>query len=252
MRKRTATPTIAAALLCAALPAALAGSATALGGPEDAPERTTATVQAVWNMVPSSGVVRDTASGLSLALHGTYTASGGSVWFGSAVPSFGSSNDNGRLSPGTQDFAVAAVFSSVSVPRGQGYSPNVVQKGLAGRHAQWKLTLAATDVGTLAQCRFEGSGGRALVRDGSRTRIDNGQAHTVACWRSGSALGITVDGRHTTASRTIGSIAPRSATTVANKNAQGGVEDQLKGWVGCVTYAVGTGARDAALSRVGC
>ncbi|MBB2984943.1 hypothetical protein [Terracoccus luteus] len=213
---------------------------------------TTATPLVTWSMDSSGGVVRDGTSGLTLGLQGRWTQLAGAVAFGAATPSLGVSDDGGRLSPGTADFAVAVTMTTASVPRGQGYSPNVVQKGFASSGGQWKLTLRPTSGGTRAACRFEGRSGSVLVRDSAGGRLDDGRSHVVACWRAGGVLGVTVDGRSTQLRRDVGAISPRTATTVANKRADAGADDQLVGSVACVAMALGAGSRDLALSRAGC
>ena len=236
--------------------ASTTASATASGAASGTTTTTAATTAATplvtWSMDASGGVVRDGSSGLTLGLQGRWTQLAGAVAFGAATPSLGVSDDGGRLSPGTADFAVAVTMTTASVPRGRGYSPNVVQKGFASSGGQWKLTLRPTSGGTRAACRFEGRSGSVLVRDTAGGRLDDGRSHVVACWRAGGVLGVTVDGRSTQLRRDVGAISPRTATTVANKRADAGVDDQLVGSVACVAMALGAGSRDLALSRAGC
>jgi hypothetical protein len=263
----TATGAVAAAAalaLCLLAPVARAEAAPldgpATAGPATTASATTATTTTTatatplvtWSMDSSGGVVRDGTSGLTLGLQGRWTQLAGAVAFGAATPSLGVSDDGGRLSPGTADFAVAVTMTTASVPRGQGYSPNVVQKGFASSGGQWKLTLRPTSGGTRAACRFEGRSGSVLVRDSAGGRLDDGRSHVVACWRAGGVLGVTVDGRSTQLRRDVGAISPRTATTVANKRADAGADDQLVGSVACVAMALGAGSRDLALSRAGC
>lgn len=209
-----------------------------------APARSTAVL---WSMTPDGDTVRDPSSGLTLALGGQWTAAGDAVRFGaSGGTGLGTADDHGRLSPGSRDFAVATRLTSSAVPTGIGYSPNVVQKGFATSGGQWKLTLRPTPSGTRAACRFEGRRGSATVIDGSPTRIDDGSQHDVECWREGPRVGISVDGRATSQRVAVGAIAPRTPTTVANKKASAGVDDQFNGELFCVAMVTGTGSRGAA------
>lgn len=206
-----------------------------------------------WSMSPRGGVVSDPASGLSLELRGRWLDAAGWVRFGgSGVPSLGVSNDDGGLSPGDLDFAVAARLTSTTVPVGKGYSPNIVQKGLAGQDGQWKMSLRPTSRGARALCRFEGSRSRATILAVSTVVVDDGRHHDVECWREGVRIGITIDGHTTSAARTVGTIRPSTPTTVANKKSNGGVEDQFSGSIGCVVMAIGAQSRGAALADLGC
>lgn len=231
--------------------AATADEPAAVRSPVSSVAQSPITVQ--WAMTPNGHTVRDPTSGLSLALRGQWAATGEAVRFGArGGTGLGTADDRGRLSPGPRDFAVAVRLTSKTVPTGVGYSPNVVQKGLASSGAQWKLTLRPTSRGGRAACRFEGRRGQSTVIDGSSTRIDDGRRHDVVCWRQGGRVGITVDGRTTARRAVIGSITPRTPTTVANKKASGGVDDQFDGSLFCVTMAIGRGSRGAADARLGC
>lgn len=206
-----------------------------------------------WSMRPDGAIVRDPSSGLTLRLAGRWSAEGAAVRFGlGGGTGLGTADDGRRLSPEASDFAVAARMSSERVPTGAGYSPNVVQKGFAASGGQWKMTLRPTARGARAACRFEGRTGRLTVIDRSSTSIDDGAQHDVECWRQGSRFGVSVDGRSTSVRRRVGAISPRTPTTVANKQASAGVDDQLSGSLFCVVVVTGPGSRDAAGAQLGC
>lgn len=207
-----------------------------------------------WNMDVVSGSVTDAGSGLKLDLKGTWSSLKGSVGFGWAgSPSIGLADDRGQFSPALDDFAVAVSLISERLPTVKNYSPNVVQKGLAGVGGQWKVELHPNAKwGVLAGCRFEGDQGSILLRDTSHTRLDDDRPHVVACWRAGKTLGVTVDGRDQTLKDSVGLISPRAGVTVANKGISAGAEDQLKGSISCITFVKGQGAKDLALSRARC
>lgn len=207
----------------------------------------------VWTMTPDGDTVRDPTSGLVLKLGGQWSPGGGSVRFGAGGGTgLGTADDGGRLSPGTRDFAVAARLTSQAVPVGVGYSPNVVQKGLAASGGQWKLTLRPTIRGARAACRFEGRQGQTTVLDDSPTRVDDGRPHDVECWREGPRVGVSVDGRTRSRRGPVGSIEPRTPTTVANKKASAGVDDQFNGSLSCLAMVTGVGSRGAADALLGC
>lgn len=204
-------------------------------------------------MKPDGSAVRDLTSGLTLSLEGQWSVVGTAVRFGAdGRTGLGTSDDGGRLSPRARDFAVAARLTGQRVPTGVGYSPNVVQKGLAASGGQWKMTMRPTPRGARAACRFEGRRGQLSVIDESSTRIDDGARHDVECWREGSLFGVSVDGRATSQRRSVGAISPRTPTTVANKMASAGVDDQFSGSLSCVVMVTGDGSRGAAAAQLGC
>lgn len=254
VRRRLAATLIVTGL---ALPCSLMSipSATASAATPDVSSAAAANeVSLQWNMSVRKNAVRDPASGLTLSLEGSWKPLSGSVRFGAkARQGLGVENDLGRLSPKESDFAVVANFTTTTVPAGEGYSPNVVQKGRYGTGGQWKMQVHASKKwGTLAECRFEGDQGSVIVRDGTNTRLDDGSSHVVACWRQGSELGVTIDGRITAIGQNVGDINPRSGITVGNKSASGGAEDQLDGSISCLVAAIGRNSLDRALSRSGC
>lgn len=205
-------------------------------------------MQAVGN------VVRDPKSGISLKLQGSWSSLAGRVSFGGGGRSgVGLANDAGKLSPKSGDFAVVAAFSTASVPVTGGYSPNVFQNGFFGQGGQWKIQLHPSKKwGTLAECRVEGDKASVLLRDSTHSRLDDNRAHVVACWRQGTQIGLTVDGRSTKVKQAVGSINPRSGVTVANNRTTQGAGDQLDGSISCVVAAIGRDSLDRALSRSGC
>lgn len=211
------------------------------------------TQSTLWSMDPVGDVIHDRSSGPSLRLRGTWARSSGGVRFGNVgTPSMAVSEDRDVLSPGWANFAVFVDLSTNSAPTSRNFSPNVVQKGYSGVGSQWKMQLRPSSEGTKADCRFEGTKGIVVVRDRSGIRLDDSRAHVVGCWRDGGSLGVTVDGHNTIVKRTVGSIKPRTATSVANRKITAGIEDQLRGSVTCVSIAIGPDSKRLALSRSGC
>lgn len=251
MRRPLATSLIAAG---AGIASTLLVAPTAVASPlaEDAPSA--AVVTAEWSMQSSGVTVPDPDSGLTLKLSGSWSALPGQVRFGAdGARGLALADDVGRLSPRKADFAVVAAFTTATVPTTGGYSPNVVQKGLFGTGGQWKMQLhPSKQWGTLAECRFEGDKGSVIVRDGRNSRLDDGRSHVVACWRSGTRLGVTVDGKKTLVSRSVGKIAPETGVTLANQSTAGSVGDQFNGSISCVVAAIGPSSLARAQSRSGC
>lgn len=162
--------------------------------------------------------------------------------YGTAV---GSESDN----PGTQDFAMGVTFTSEPIPAGIGYSGNVMQKGLANKQGQVKISLFPTNGGT-TYCRIKGTNGYKVLK--SRVDVDNGSYHTAVCWREGGTIGLTVDGIATAAIFDPGSVATTQPLRIGNKSASGGLTDQHFGKNDCSVWVIGTGARDFALSATPC
>ncbi len=230
-----------------------AAAATLFSSVADGSAATRESTGVVWSMSPRGGVVTDPAFSLSLELTGRWADDDGWVRFGgSGVPSLGVSHDGARLAPNDSDFAVAARVTSAKVPVDRGYSPNIVQKGLAGQGGQWKMTLRPTSRGARGLCRFEGARGRTTISDATSVVIDDGRHHDIECWREGVRIGITVDGHTTSAVRAVGAIRPSTPTTVANKKINAGVKDQFNGSIGCVVVMIGQGSRGAGLAHLGC
>ncbi len=210
-----------------------------------------------WPMTVVSG----SADGVGgpITMQGVYSSVSGKV--GSAIKfdfnsaaSFGTVDTSAPFNPGTRNFAVSAYFTTPTVPSNAGYSPNIVQKGLYTSTGQWKMQLEATPGGTIAGCRFIGSGLPAgdLVNDGAGTRLDDGQWHRVTCWRVGGQYGITVDGTTTQRTRDLGNVSTSLPVRVGNKSAVAGVQDQFQGTLDCVAYADGSNPRPAAEAGVPC
>jgi hypothetical protein len=207
----------------------------------------------------ASGSVNDKTGGSDLDLVGDVTsvsgAVGGAVRFDySGGAAFATTHSDDQFNPGTADFAVAAYLKTDNVPTWGDYSPNIVQKGFYGSSGQWKMQLKPTAAGTLAECRFAGSGMPSgdIVVDHSKTALDDGNWHQVACWRQGGQYGVSVDGADTVNDGYLGDISNSRSMRLGNKGSWAGVEDQLQGSLDCVAYVEGDNALAAAESRVPC
>jgi hypothetical protein len=167
---------------------------------------------------------------------------GGAVEFTSA-PASGVARGTGD-NPGTEDFAMSVVFTSEEIPSGVGYSGKLMQKGRYDSPGQVKLQLAPANGGSV-NCTVRGANGETLLRSG--VTIDDGEWHTVSCWREGSRIGLTVDGLTRTDTFDAGMIVSREPVRVGNKSSATGALDQHLGANDCSVYLIGANARaDAA------
>lgn len=158
-----------------------------------------ATVVARWEMNESSGATVMVDSGQN-GLDGTIGASvrtgiqqsGASVYRFPFVSGLGKMYAPERLVTVSDTVALdpqAADYSFTVRMRTQQSWVNVIQKGQSGASGGfWKLEL---DDG-YAQCLFRGPEGSFSPL--SRTRVDDGQWHTITCSRWGNGVAVDVDG----------------------------------------------------------
>lgn len=139
------------------------------------------------------------------------------------APSLAVQTSETFVAPGSSDFTYQAVLGVDEVrPRS---SANVFQYGRYGSH-QVKLQLTATG---RAQCVLRGTGGRVKVTSRAPSLDDGGRRHTFSCWRSGSAVGVTLDDRTRSKQFALGSVVPTGRATAGNKALTGDASDQLFG-----------------------
>ena len=230
---------VAAAAVTVALPVATASAAESYGQ---------------WTMSTTGNTAPSAIGTEDITLYGQWRPATGDL--GEAVEFFdhqaiaygiavGSESDN----PGTQDFAMGVRFTSEPIPAGIGYSGNVMQKGLANKQGQVKISLYPVNGGTTF-CRIKGTNGYKVLK--SRVDVDNGSYHTAVCWREGGTIGLTVDGVATTAIFDPGSVATTKPVRIGNKSATAGLTDQHFGKNDCSVWAIGDGSREFALSATPC
>jgi hypothetical protein len=204
-----------------------------------------------WNMDLDAGVVRD-ANGtqpMTMTGQGILAAAGqvgGAVEF-TRAPSLGTAANTRYDNPGTQNFAMGIVFTSQPIPDTRSYSGNLMQKGLFGDPGQVKLQLVPAAHGTV-NCRIKGTAGARIVT--STVDVDDGAWHTAVCWRSGSMVGVTVDGVATTAAWSPGSVSNARYLTLGNKTPAAGASDQHVGRTDFATWVIDTNARSLVEQRV--
>jgi hypothetical protein len=121
-----------------------------------------------------------------------------------------SSMSGGAVSPGTADFEYGAVFrlNAISSGRSMDNGNNLLQRGLYGNPAQFKLQV---DKG-YPSCLVRGSNGQVYVA--SATKLVPDAWYRVTCSRIGSRLTVSVV-RHTSSAKTVSRSASGSAGRVA-------------------------------------
>lgn len=188
-----------------------------------------------------------TARGHLLTLSGNYATVAGpaSPAVGFSPISRAATPNKSDLNPVGREFAFTVVFRIASDTSALTDTPNMTQKGLYGDAAQWKMQLKP-DVAAV-QCRFKGTLGARLITS-PVAGVDDGIWHTATCWRSGTQVGVTVDGTDAAVTTSVGDIVNTRPMFIGAKSLTSG-SDQFTGEIDYVALAVGDGA--AAVSRAG-
>jgi hypothetical protein len=204
-----------------------------------------------WSMDLVNGVVRD-AKGtqpLTFTGQGVRPATGlvgGAVEL-TRAPSLGTAANSQHDNPGTQNFALGIVFTTLPIPNTSSYSGNLMQKGLFGDPGQVKLQLVSPAQGTV-NCRIKGTAGARVIT--SAVNVDDGGWHTAVCWRAGSVVGVTVDGVVTSQPWAPGSVSNSKHLTLGNKSAAAGAADQHFGRTDFATWVIDPDARSIVEQQV--
>jgi hypothetical protein len=122
------------------------------------------------------------------AASGDYPAWDGTSPFQRAAVTVLSNEAGDPLSPGTRDFEFGASFSldSKSAGGGQDNGDNLIQRGLYGDKAQYKIQVDSGHV----SCRVKGSGGASMVR--SSIAVTRNAWYSTSCARDGDRLVLKV------------------------------------------------------------
>jgi hypothetical protein len=214
-----------------------------------------ATVEVQWLMAPDTdGVVADASGhGRTLQLQGAWSADA-STTDGAVLLrpwSWGLGPADPALDPTEATFAVTLRFRA---PTGMAIftttdSPNLVQKGLGGRNAQWKVTLLRKN-GGVVMCRFSGQSANVTVTSPTVNVVSDTAWHVATCVHTPTSVTVVVDGVTTTVSARTGTIASTLPVTVGNKN-KTTTTDQFAGLVDGVAIATGPDAVAETLRAVG-
>ena len=223
----------------AVVPAALLGAVLAL-----APGAVATTPGNSWGMDLVDGTVGDADGTQPMTFAGSGIQSvdglvGGAVEF-TRAPSLGVVAHSADDNPGSSGFAMGVVFTSKPIPNSDSYSGNLMQKGLFGDPGQVKLQLVSPAQGTV-DCRIKGTRGARVIT--SKVTVDDGAWHTAVCWRTASAVGVTVDGVVTSIGWDPGAVRNARRLTLGNKTATAGSSDQHVGRTDFATWVVDPDAR---------
>jgi Concanavalin A-like lectin/glucanases superfamily len=121
---------------------------------------------------------------------------------------------NAELDPGDANVTITAVISFTQIPA-RDY--DIVRKKPAGvKGMQYRMEINKYGK---AKCFFTGSTGNAAIT--AKRVLNDGQQHTIACTKTSSTIGVSVDGTVKTKAVTIGSISNGFPISVGGK-ADGG------------------------------
>jgi hypothetical protein len=199
-----------------------------------------------FETLSNSTVADATGAGHDLALKGSFRETVGPLNKAVAFDpiSRGSIADHDDLNPRGREFAVTVVFRLPADTSSLPDTPNLAQKGTFSDAGQWKMQLKPGP-GSI-QCRFKGTLGSVLITS-AMTDVDDGAWHSATCWRSGTAVGVMVDGTETTTTAPTGSITNTRRMLLGNKTLRSST-DQFPGEIGYVAVATGDGAAAATLA----
>ena len=220
-----AATAVSAGLLALALPAAAAG-----------------TLVAQWHMDETSGTTMVDSSGagnngvLTDVALGQPGFSGGAYGF-NGVDSSVTVPDSPSLDPGADDitFTVHVTFSAIPAT-----DYDVLRKGLStSSGGDYKVEILKKKSGTeaWASCFFGGSAAGKGVT--FRQNLADSQWHTITCAKTSDAISVTVDGRTTTKSVTIGSISNSSPLWLGAKFKGTTPKDRYQGLMDEVSIQIG-------------
>lgn len=132
--------------------------------------------------------------------------------------------DNGSVNPDGEDITITAVISFVQIPA---HDYDIVRKkpvGLKGLQYRLEINKAGK-----ASCFFTGSTDHAAIT--SKRALNDGQLHSIACTKTSTTIGVSVDGTSKTKTVTIGSISNTSAISIGAKENGGDAFVGSMDWV---------------------
>jgi hypothetical protein len=196
------------------------------------------TAIAIWHMDETSGraMVDSARDHDGIATNVTFNQPG---WQGRAY-SFNGVNSvvavahASDLNPGGANFAFSARVRFTQPPPPSTF--DIVRKGVTtSSGGYWKMELFNGNGGVRAECFWKAAHGRTIsaVRG---TGLNDNQWHHIVCRRSGNTFSITVDGRTTSNTAELGSIANTAGVTVGQRPGGG---DVYKGLMDDVRLTIG-------------
>jgi hypothetical protein len=146
------------------------------------------------------------------------------------------------LIPKRRSFAVAM---TVKLRQFDGAdTPNLAQLGFYNDGGQWKVE--ALPKNGRIQFRVKGKSGSVKIT--SRRSIDDGEYHTVVCYRKRGKIGVIVDGQRRVRERSVGSIQSKRNVVIANKHLRT-ADDQFRGNFDYFSIALGRKSVARALAK---
>jgi hypothetical protein len=188
----------------------------ALAGPAQA-----ATTVALWHM-DSPSVMTDSSghgnNGKTTAITSVAGSSGSGYHFNGKT-SVVNVADSNSLDPGTANLRITA-HVKFSVAPGSGVGDyDLIRKGLAGtKGGDWKMEIfPASGKPAPAYCLFQDANGKKAAVRSSQANLADGKWHTIVCAKTASAVSVTVDGKTTSVSAKLGSIANSQPLALGQK-----------------------------------
>jgi hypothetical protein len=241
---RVGTAAVAGAVMCGLLvPAAQTSAA------EAAAKANPAQVVYTFNKIRPGGVVRDVSppTNLRMELNGNWRRIAGASGAKKTAVSFraksrGVIRNSTTLIPKRRSFAVAM---TVKLRQFDGAdTPNLAQLGFYNDGGQWKVE--ALPKNGRIQFRVKGKSGSVKIT--SRRSIDDGEYHTVVCYRKRGKIGVIVDGQRRVRERSVGSIQSKRNVVIANKHLRT-ADDQFRGNFDYFSIALGRKSVARALAK---
>lgn len=186
-----------------------------LAGPAQA-----ATTAALWHMEDPS-VMTDSSghgnNGKTTAITAV-TGSSGKGYHFNGKTSVVSVADKASLDPGTAAMRITAHVRFTVAPSKSVGDYDLIRKGLAGtKGGDWKMEIFPTSSRPApAYCFFQDANGKKASVRGAQNLAD-GKWHTITCAKTSSSVSVTVDGKTTSVSAKLGSIANSQALALGQK-----------------------------------
>jgi hypothetical protein len=188
----------------------------AFAGPAQA-----ATTAALWHM-DNPSVMTDSSghgnNGKTTAIT-SVTGSSGSGYHFNGKTSVVNVPDANSLDPGTANLRVTAHVRFSVAPSGSVGDYDLIRKGLAGtKGGDWKMEIfPASGKPAPADCLFQDAKGKKAAVRSQQGNLASGTWHTITCLKTASAVSVIVDGKATSVSAKLGSIANSQALALGQK-----------------------------------
>lgn len=187
----------------------------ALAGPAQA-----ATTAALWHMEDPSVMTDSSGHGNNGKTTGITSVVGstGKGYHFNGKTSVVNVPDKDSLDPGTATLRISARVRFTVAPSRSVGDYDLIRKGLAGtKGGDWKMEIFPTSGRPApAYCLFQDANGKTASVRGAQNLAD-GTWHTITCAKTSSAVSVTVDGKTTSVSAKLGSIANSQPLALGQK-----------------------------------